>query len=69
MARILALTSRVPWPPREGHQLRSCHVLEALASRHQVHLLSCLRRDDEPDAPSTLRARLSGFETFATPAE
>ena len=69
MARILALTSRVPWPPREGHQLRSCHVLEALASRHQVHLLSCLRRDDEPDAPSTLRTRLAGFETFAIPAE
>ncbi|WHZ20180.1 MAG: hypothetical protein OJF55_002329 [Rhodanobacteraceae bacterium] len=69
MARILALTSRVPWPPREGHQLRSYHVLEALASRHQVHLLSCLRRDDEPDAPSALRAKLTGFEAFPIPAE
>lgn len=69
MARILALTSRVPWPPREGHQLRSCHVLDALASQHQVHLLSCLRQDDDPDAPSALRAKLAGFETFPIPAE
>ena len=69
MARILALTSRVPWPPREGHQLRSCHVLDALASQHRVHLLSCLRHDDEPDVPSALRTALSGFETFPIPAE
>ena len=69
MARILALTSRVPWPPREGHQLRSYHVLDALASQHKVHLLSCLRQDDEPDAPSELRAKLAGFEAFAIPAE
>lgn len=68
MARILALTSRVPWPPREGHQLRSYHVLEALASQHDVHLLSCARDDDEPDAPSPLRARLAGFEAFPIPA-
>lgn len=69
MARILALTSRVPWPPREGHQLRSYHVLDALASRHQVYLLSCLRQDDEPDAPSDLRTKLAGFEAFPIPAE
>ncbi len=69
MARILALTSRVPWPPREGHQLRSYHVLDALASRHELHLLSCLRCDDEPDAPSPLRAKLAGFETFPIPSE
>ena len=69
MARILALTSRVPWPPREGHQLRSYHVLDALASQHKIHLLSCLRRDDEPDAPSPLRAKLAGFETFPIPSE
>lgn len=69
MARILALTSRVPWPPREGHQLRSYHVLQALASRHDVHLLSCLRRDDDPAAPGALRDKLAAFETFPIPAE
>lgn len=69
MARILALTSRVPWPPREGHQLRSYHVLDALASQHEVHLLSCLRGDDDPDADTPLRDHLAGFETFPIPAE
>jgi glycosyltransferase involved in cell wall biosynthesis len=69
MARILALTSRVPWPPREGHQLRSYHVLDALASQHQVHLLSCLRDDDDPTVGSSLRDRLAGFEAFPIPAE
>jgi glycosyltransferase involved in cell wall biosynthesis len=69
MARILALTSRVPWPPREGHQLRSYHVLDALASRHALHLLSCVRRDDDPDAFSPLRAKLAGFETFPIPSD
>lgn len=69
MARLLALTSRVPWPPHEGHQLRSYHLLDALASHHEVHLLSCLRHDDQPDASSPLRAKLAGFETFAIPAD
>jgi glycosyltransferase involved in cell wall biosynthesis len=69
MARILALTSRVPWPPREGHQLRSYHVLDALASQHEVHLLSCLRADDAPDTDASLRHKLTGFETFPVPAE
>lgn len=69
MARILALTSRVPWPPREGHQLRSYHLLDALASRHQVHLLSCLRGDDDPAATSALRDKLAAFEALPIPAE
>jgi len=69
MARILALTSRVPWPPREGHQLRSYHVLDALASRHDVHLLSCLRGDDVPDAGAALRDKLAGFDAFPIPVE
>jgi len=69
MPRILALTSRVPWPPREGHQLRSYHVLDAATSQHEVHLLSCLRTDDDPAKGSPLRDKLAGFETFPIPAE
>jgi glycosyltransferase involved in cell wall biosynthesis len=68
MARILALTSRVPWPPREGHQLRTFHLLRALASKHQVHLLSCLRPDDTPDETGPLREMLAGFESFPLPS-
>src|SRR6185437_4947740 len=68
MARILALTSRVPYPPREGHQLRTFHLLRALASSHQVHLLSCLRPDDVPEETGPLREMLAGFETFTVPS-
>lgn len=46
MARVLMVTSRLPWPPTEGHQLRSWHVLRALSRRHRVTLLSCLRPED-----------------------
>lgn len=69
MARILALTSRVPYPPREGHQLRSFHLLRALASVHRVHLLSCVRRDDALDETGPLREMLAGFEVFPIPVE
>ncbi|MBW8823331.1 MAG: glycosyltransferase [Xanthomonadales bacterium] len=46
MARVLMVTSRLPWPPTEGHQLRSWHLLRALAREHRVTLLSCLRPED-----------------------
>jgi glycosyltransferase involved in cell wall biosynthesis len=69
MARVLFLTSRLPYPPREGHQLRSWHLLRAVAEVHEVTLLSCLRRDDAPDQCAPLRAVVSRLETFALPAE
>lgn len=49
MARILFVTSRLPWPPREGHQLRSWNLLRAAAAAHEVELLS-LRRPEDGDA-------------------
>ncbi|HEY0505288.1 MAG TPA: glycosyltransferase family 4 protein [Lysobacter sp.] len=69
MARILALTSRLPSPPREGHQLRAWHVLRALASRHDVTLLSFQRQDDLPEGLDTLRATLADVETFPIASE
>jgi glycosyltransferase involved in cell wall biosynthesis len=69
MARILALTSRLPFPPREGHQLRAWHVLKALAMRHEVTLLSFLRRDDTLDEAGPLRAILARLETFPSAGE
>lgn len=64
MARILAVTSRLPYPPREGHQLRSWHLLKALASQHDVTLLSVVRDDDAPDEAGPLREILAGLELF-----
>ncbi len=68
MARILAITSRLPYPPREGHQLRSWHLLRALAARHQVTLLSVVRDDDAPDEAGPLREVLAGLELFPADA-
>lgn len=69
MARILALTARLPFPPREGHQLRSWHVLRALAAAHEVSLLSFVRHDDEPRHCAPLRDMLRHLELFALPAQ
>lgn len=69
MAKILALTSRLPYPPREGHQLRSWHMLRALAKRHEVTLLSFVRDDDTPDAIAPLRDAVAHLEMFAVPSE
>ncbi len=55
MARLLFVTSRLPYPPTEGHQLRSWHLLRAAASQHEVHLLS-LQRPQDPRVPDPVLA-------------
>jgi sugar transferase (PEP-CTERM/EpsH1 system associated) len=67
MAELLFVASRLPFPPREGHQLRSWHLLRALAGEHRVELLSFARRDDDADAAETLRGRFAAVETFPVP--
>ena len=69
MARILALTSRLPFPPREGHQLRAWHLLKAMASRHQVTLASFVREDDDPSVAGPLRELLHGVHLFPIPSD
>ena len=69
MARLLFITSRLPWPPREGHQLRSWHLLRALAARHEVHLLSFERRDDHAEGLLRLAGETAAAEAFPIPAE
>lgn len=69
MARVLALTSRLPYPPTEGHQLRSWHLLKALASRHELTLMSFVRNDDALEDAGPLRAILHDLETFPIPSE
>jgi glycosyltransferase involved in cell wall biosynthesis len=66
MARLLALTSRLPYPPSEGHQLRSWHLLRALASRHEVTLLS-FRRPDDPQPSDIPQDIFAAVETFPIP--
>ncbi len=69
MARILALTSRLPFPPTEGHQLRSWHLLRALASRHEVTLLSFRRLDDTREGDDALREVCKAVHEFPIPSE
>jgi len=69
MARILALTARLPYPPREGHQLRSWHVLRALARVHEVSLLSFVRTDDAPHECGPLRDLTARLELFPLRAQ
>lgn len=69
MSRLLVLTSRLPFPPREGHQLRSWHLLRALASRHEVTLMSFRRDEDVVADIEPMRDILAGLETFPIPAE
>src|SRR5690606_20429896 len=67
MSRILFVTSRIPYPPREGHQLRSWHLLRAAAARHHVDLLS-LQRQDDPVAPAPeMTAPLASFHAVPLP--
>lgn len=56
MARILYVTSRLPYPPLEGHQLRSWHLLLAVAQRNQVDLLSLQRPEDATQPAPELQA-------------
>lgn len=68
MARILFVTSRLPFPPTEGHQLRAWHLLRAAARDHRVTLLS-LRRPDEQPLPAVLPdIRLAGVHQVDLPA-
>jgi glycosyltransferase involved in cell wall biosynthesis len=46
--KILFLTPQFPYPPRQGTALRNYHLIEALAGRHAVSILSFL----EPDRPA-----------------
>lgn len=47
--RILLLAHRIPFPPNKGDKIRSFHLLEWLAGRHEVHLATLV--DDADDLP------------------
>ena len=43
--RVLFLAHRLPFPPNKGDKIRSFHILNYLAKRHEVYL-ACLIEDD-----------------------
>ncbi|MBK1701768.1 TIGR03087 family PEP-CTERM/XrtA system glycosyltransferase [Thiococcus pfennigii] len=44
--RLLFLAHRIPYPPNKGDKIRSFHLLDYLARRHELHL-ACLVDDPE----------------------
>jgi glycosyltransferase involved in cell wall biosynthesis len=50
--KILLATSRYPWPPRRGDQMRTLQVLDFLAGEHEVTLLAPAPAKDQPPPPA-----------------
>ncbi len=45
--RILFLTPQLPYPPRQGTQIRNYHLVQAAAGTHDVDLLSFVRPEED----------------------
>ena len=61
--RILLLTQVVPYPPTSGPKIKTYNVLRFLARRHQVHLLSFVRSDEEQRAAEALGEYCASIST------
>ncbi len=53
--KILFLTPQLPYPPRQGTQIRNFHLLKAAASAHRVDLLSFARQGETLASAEPLR--------------
>lgn len=51
--RILLLTPQLPYPPHQGTSLRNYYIIQGLAERNEVHLLS-LVETNQSATPSTI---------------
>jgi len=69
--KILFLTPQSPYPPRQGAALRNYHLLRHCATKHEVHLLTCLSPQNQhwPE-PELLKicSRVEGFRQPERPA-
>jgi len=61
--RLLFLTPQLPYPPQKGTALRNWGLIQGLAERHEVSLLSFRQRHKESDLASPL---ISACERIAT---
>ena len=65
--KILFLTPQSPYPPRQGAALRNYHLLRHCATKHEVHLLTCLSPQDRKWPEPDLLAICSRVEGFPQP--
>lgn len=63
--KLLFLTARPPWPPRRGDQARAAGLIEVLAERHQIHVLSLVGPSFKPAPPPCANVTL---EVLRVPA-
>lgn len=61
--RILLLTQVVPYPPDSGPKIKTFNVLRYLAGRHQVHLVSYVRSEEERQCAHALAPYCAGITT------
>jgi glycosyltransferase involved in cell wall biosynthesis len=59
--RILLVTSRYPWPPRRGDQMRAVQQLEMLSAEHEVTLLAPAPGCGEPAPPAGAPWRVEAY--------
>jgi glycosyltransferase involved in cell wall biosynthesis len=65
--RILFLTPQLPYPPHQGTTIRNYNIIANLAPRHEIHLLSFVRSQDEIATATPLRQHCQSIEAVLAP--
>jgi polysaccharide biosynthesis protein PslH len=60
--KILLVTSRYPWPPRRGDQMRALQMLDFLSGEHEVTLLTPAPGKDQPPPPADTPYRIELYQ-------
>lgn len=66
--KILLATSRYPWPPRRGDQIRAVQALDFLAGEHEVTLLTPEPGRDQTAPPADVPYRIELYRPSRTAA-
>lgn len=66
--KILLVTSRYPWPPRRGDQIRAVQALDFLAGEHEVTLLTPEPGRDQAAPPADAPYRVELYRPSRTAA-
>ncbi len=65
--RILFLTPQLPYPPHQGTTIRNYNIIANLTSRHEIHLLSFVRSQDEIAGATPLHQLCCSIEGILSP--
>jgi glycosyltransferase involved in cell wall biosynthesis len=66
--KILLATSRYPWPPRRGDQIRAVQMLHYLSARHEVTLLAPAPGPGQLPPPADSRFRVEAYRLHRGPS-